>query len=85
MSLDDESLKLEPKEKRLIGTMNMFDVDMKDHRKDHQLRLELNRPILEAMVLVQVHVQWTHMEEGEQEEVGFHPHCHHLKKKNKLE
>jgi hypothetical protein len=31
------------------------------------------------MVLVQV--QRTHLEEGEQAEVDFHPHCHHLKKK----
>jgi hypothetical protein len=31
------------------------------------------------MVLVQV--QRTHLEEGEQEEVDFHPHCHHMKKK----
>jgi hypothetical protein len=44
----------------------------------------LNGPIWEVVVLVQVHVQWTHLEEGEQVEVDFHPHCHHLKKK-KLE
>jgi hypothetical protein len=31
--LDHESLKHEPKEKRFIGTMNVFDVDMKDHSK----------------------------------------------------
>ena len=31
MSLDHESLKLEPKEKRLVGTMNVSDVDLKDH------------------------------------------------------
>jgi hypothetical protein len=29
--LDHESLKLEPKEKRLAGTVNMFDVDLKEH------------------------------------------------------
>jgi hypothetical protein len=56
MSLDHESLKLEPKEKRLIGTVNI-NVDMKDHRKDHQLLLVLNRPIKEAMVLVRAQVQ----------------------------
>jgi hypothetical protein len=37
MSMDHESLNLEPKENRLDGTMNMFGVDMKDHRQDHQL------------------------------------------------
>jgi hypothetical protein len=31
MSLDHESLKLEAKEKRLVGTMNVFDIDLKDH------------------------------------------------------
>jgi hypothetical protein len=31
MSLDHESLKLEPKEKRLAGILNVSDVDMKDH------------------------------------------------------
>jgi hypothetical protein len=41
----------------------------------------LNGPILEAVVLVQVYVQWIHLEEGEQAEVDFHHHCHHLKKK----
>jgi hypothetical protein len=46
--------------------------------------LVLNGPIYEAMVLVRVQVQWTHLEEGEQAEVDFHPHCHRLKK-NKLE
>jgi hypothetical protein len=30
---------------------------------------------------VLVQVQRTHLEEGEQAEVDFHPHCHHLKKK----
>jgi hypothetical protein len=29
--LDHKSLKLEPKENKLIGTVNVFDVDMKDH------------------------------------------------------
>jgi hypothetical protein len=42
MSLDHESLKLEPKEKRLAGTMNVFDADLKDHRQDHQLLHVLN-------------------------------------------
>jgi hypothetical protein len=45
MSLDHESLKLEPKEKRIIGTMNVFDVDLKDHQQDHQSLLMLNGPI----------------------------------------
>jgi hypothetical protein len=31
ISLDHEYLKLDPKEKRLVGTMNMPDVDLKDH------------------------------------------------------
>jgi hypothetical protein len=31
MSLDHEFLELEPEEKRLTGTVNMFDVDLKDH------------------------------------------------------
>jgi hypothetical protein len=31
MSLDHDSLKLEPKEKRLAGTVNVFTADMKDH------------------------------------------------------
>jgi hypothetical protein len=30
---------------------------------------------------VLVQVQRTHLEEGEQAEVDFHPHYHHLKKK----
>jgi hypothetical protein len=33
------------------------------------------------MELVLVQAQRTHLEEGEQAEVDFHPHCHHLKKK----
>jgi hypothetical protein len=33
------------------------------------------------MELVLVQVQRIHLEEGEQAEVDFHPHCHHLKKK----
>jgi hypothetical protein len=45
MSLDHESLKLEPKEKRLGGTMNVFDANIKDHRQDHQLLLVLDGPI----------------------------------------
>jgi len=31
MFMDDESLKLEPKEKRLARTVNMSDIDLKDH------------------------------------------------------
>jgi hypothetical protein len=34
----------------------------------------LNEPIWEVVVLVRVQVQWTHLEEGEQGEVDFHPH-----------
>ena len=45
MFLYHESLKLEPKEKRLDGTVNVFDSDLKDHRQDHQLLLMLNGPI----------------------------------------
>ena len=45
MSLDHESLKLEPKEKRLAGTVNVSDIDLKDHRQDHQLLLVSNIPI----------------------------------------
>jgi hypothetical protein len=30
MYLDHESLKLDPKEKRIVGTMKEFDIDMKD-------------------------------------------------------
>jgi hypothetical protein len=57
MCLNHESLKLKPEDKRLPGTMNMSDVDM----KYHQLLLELNGPIWEAVVLMQVHVQWNHL------------------------
>jgi hypothetical protein len=42
MFLDHESLKLEPKEKRLAGTVNVSDAYLKDHRQDHQLLLILN-------------------------------------------
>jgi hypothetical protein len=45
ISLDHEFMKLEPKEKRLVGTVNVFDVDLKDHRKYHQFLLVLNIPI----------------------------------------
>jgi len=45
MYLDHESIKLEPKEKSIVGTMNMFNVDLKDHWQDHQLLPMLNRPI----------------------------------------
>jgi hypothetical protein len=81
MSLDHESLKLEPKEKRLTGTMNLFDANLKDHRQDHQLLLMLNRPIKEVVELVLAQVQRTHLEEGQQVEVDFHPHYHHLNMK----
>jgi hypothetical protein len=53
MCLYNESLKLELKENRTIGTMKVSEVDL----EDHQLLLVLNEPISEAMVLVQVHVQ----------------------------
>jgi hypothetical protein len=33
--MDHESLKLEPKEKRLVETVNVPDVDMKDHPQDY--------------------------------------------------
>jgi hypothetical protein len=33
-----------------------------------------------ALVLVLFHVQQTQFEEGEEDEVDFHPHYHHLKK-----
>jgi hypothetical protein len=83
MSLDHEFMKLEPKEKRLAGTVNVSDADLKDHRQDHQMLLMLNRPILEAMELVFVQVQRTHLKECQQPKVDFHPHFHHLK--NNLE
>jgi hypothetical protein len=44
MSLDHESLKIEPKEKRLVGIVNVSNVDLKDHRQDHLLILMLNIP-----------------------------------------
>jgi hypothetical protein len=50
-SMDHESLKLEPKEKMLILTMNVSDTDMKDHQQHHQLLLMLNGPIYEAVDL----------------------------------
>ena len=50
----------------------MFNVDLWDHREDHQLLHMLNGPIEEVLVLVQ-------LEEHEKEEVGFHPHSHHQK------
>jgi hypothetical protein len=61
--------------------MTVSDADLKDHRQDHQMLLVLNGPIEEAVELVLVQVKRTHLEEGEQVEVDFHPHCHHLKKK----
>ena len=45
MSLDHESLKLEPKEKRIAKKLNMFGVHLKNPRQDHQLILMLNGPI----------------------------------------
>jgi hypothetical protein len=45
MSLDHEPVKLEPKEKRLTGNMNVSRVDLKDHQQDHQLFLVLNGTI----------------------------------------
>jgi hypothetical protein len=45
MFVDHESLKLEPKEKKFVGTVNVFDVDLKDHRQDHQLLFKLNASI----------------------------------------
>jgi hypothetical protein len=45
MSLDHEFMKLEPKEKKFVGTMNVSDADLKDHRQDQQLLLVLNGPI----------------------------------------
>jgi hypothetical protein len=44
MFLDHASLKLETKEKRLGGTINEFDVNLRDHRQDHQFLLMLNGP-----------------------------------------
>jgi hypothetical protein len=52
MILDQDFMKFETKEKRLVGIVNMFDIDLKDHRQDHQLLLELNGSIWEAVVLV---------------------------------
>jgi hypothetical protein len=31
MFMDDESLQIDPKEKRLTGTMNVFNINLKDH------------------------------------------------------
>jgi hypothetical protein len=42
---DHEFLKIDPKEKRLVATVNFFNTDMKDHRQDQQLLLLLNGPI----------------------------------------
>jgi hypothetical protein len=67
MSLDLEFLKLERKEKTLTITLNVSDVDLKDHLQDYQLLLMLNEPILEAVEMVLVHVQRTHLEVSEQE------------------
>ena len=61
--------------------MNVFNANLKDHRQDHWLLLVLNEPIYEAVELVLVQVQRTHLEEGENAEVDFHPHYHHMKKK----
>jgi hypothetical protein len=83
MYMDHESLKIEEKEKRIIGTVNIFDADLKGHQEDHQLLVVLNRPIQEVVELVLVQVERNHLEEGEKEEVDFHSHYHHLK--NKIE
>jgi len=85
MSLDHQSLKIEPKEKRFTRTMNVSNVDLNDHRQDHQLLLLLKKPIEEVVGPVQVQFQWTHLEEGEEAEVDFYLHYHHLKKKSKYE
>ena len=66
----DESLELYPKERRHVGIMNMYDVDMKDHWKIQPL-LMLYGSIQEVVVLMQMHVQWIQMDEGEQEKVYF--------------
>jgi hypothetical protein len=52
--MDHESLKIEEKEKRIIGTVNIFDADLKGHQEDHQLLVVLNRPIQEVVELVLV-------------------------------
>jgi hypothetical protein len=83
MCLDHECLKIKPNKRRLVGIVNVLDTNLKDQRQDLQLLLVLNKPIWEAVVVVQVHVQWTHIEEDEQVEVYFHTCCQHLK--NKLE
>ena len=54
MSMDLDSLKIEPKQKTLTGTMNVLCVDFLNHQKDHQFLLMLCRPIKEAVVLVQL-------------------------------
>ena len=36
----------------LTRTMNVYDVDLKDRRRDHQLFLVLNGPIWKVMELV---------------------------------
>jgi hypothetical protein len=48
MFLDHESLKLEPKERRLTGTVNMYDVDC---------RITTRSPTTS-------HVVWTHLGSG---------------------
>ena len=70
--MEHDSWKLEPKEKRLAETKNMFDVDLEDHQQDHQLLHMLNGPIEKALLLVQ-------LEEHEKVDVDFHPRCHHQK------
>jgi hypothetical protein len=45
MSLDRESLKLDPVEKRLARTVNVFNADLKDQQQDHQLLIVLDGPI----------------------------------------
>ena len=70
--MDNDSQKLEPKEKRLAKTKNIFDVDHLYHQQDNQLLHMLNGPIEKEMVLVQ-------LEEHEKVEGDFHPQFHHKK------
>jgi hypothetical protein len=52
MFLDHESLKLDPKENRIVGTMNVSNINLKDYQQDHQFLLELNGTIWKFVVLV---------------------------------
>ena len=51
--------------------MNEYDVYLQDHLQGHQLLHVFNRPIFKVVVLMQVHFQWTHLEECEQGGVDF--------------